>query len=407
MKKAIVLGGTNDHIRLIELLKEKGYYVILIDYYENPPARAFADKHIIESTINKELILQLSERLNVSIIISTCVDSALATTAYVSEKLKLPCHIDYKTAIALTNKSMMKEVFLNNNIPSAIYKVYKDEKYPNKKEKFIYPIVVKPADANSSKGVEKVNNYEELVKATKEAYTYSLTKTVVIEEFIEGEEYSVDVMVVEGIANIILITKNIKNTSNTNKFTIIQSLYPAVTDEKIIEKIQIIANKIANAYRIKNSPLLIQVLNNNGKIYVIEFSARIGGGSKHHLIKYATGFDMLNAFVQILHGEIPLIKAEFKSNCIAINYIFGHNGRITQYKGIDELLNQGIIEKIFYYKTSGMEISGKNTSADRPFGYLISAIDKKGLQTKSIYINNLLQIIDENNNDIMLHDIEY
>ena len=56
--RAIVLGGTDDHIKLIELLKSKDYFVILVDYYENPPAKNAADKHIQESTLDKEAVVK-------------------------------------------------------------------------------------------------------------------------------------------------------------------------------------------------------------------------------------------------------------------------------------------------------------------------------------------------------------
>lgn len=91
MQKAIVLGGTHDHITLIELLKQRSYYTILIDYYENPIAKEYADEFIRESTTDKETVLEIAKKNNVNLVIAACIDSALATMAYVSEKLNLPC----------------------------------------------------------------------------------------------------------------------------------------------------------------------------------------------------------------------------------------------------------------------------------------------------------------------------
>lgn len=90
MLKAIVLGGTDDHIALIENLKDRGYYTILVDYYDNPPAKAFADLHLKESTLDKERVLETAKGLDVNLVISTCVDQALLTLCYVAEKLGLP-----------------------------------------------------------------------------------------------------------------------------------------------------------------------------------------------------------------------------------------------------------------------------------------------------------------------------
>ena len=51
-KTAIVLGGTSPHIALIQKLKDRGYYTILVDYLNNPPAKKVADMHIKESTLD-------------------------------------------------------------------------------------------------------------------------------------------------------------------------------------------------------------------------------------------------------------------------------------------------------------------------------------------------------------------
>ena len=62
--KAIVLGGTNPHIELIENLKRRGYYTVLVDYYENPPAKHAADQHIQESTLDLEKVLQIAKDID-------------------------------------------------------------------------------------------------------------------------------------------------------------------------------------------------------------------------------------------------------------------------------------------------------------------------------------------------------
>src|SRR5690554_4023391 len=120
-QNAIVLGGTEDHIGLIAKLKDLNYYVILVDYNINPPAKKYADVYIQESTLNQEKVLEIAKQLDISLIIAACIDQALLTIAYVSEKLKLPCHISYKTALDLTNKAYMKTVFKNNKIPTASF----------------------------------------------------------------------------------------------------------------------------------------------------------------------------------------------------------------------------------------------------------------------------------------------
>jgi formate-dependent phosphoribosylglycinamide formyltransferase (GAR transformylase) len=71
---AIVLGGTSPHIELIKNLKNRGYYVILVDYYENPPAKICADEHLQESALDKDKVLEIAQRRKASLVLSCCVD---------------------------------------------------------------------------------------------------------------------------------------------------------------------------------------------------------------------------------------------------------------------------------------------------------------------------------------------
>lgn len=158
---AIVLAGTRPHILLIEKLKQRGFYVILVDYLDNPIAKPYADLHFQESTLNNEAVINIAREYNASLVISTCVDQANLTACYVSGKLGLPHPYSYETAMNVTDKLRMKKIMMENNIPTS--------KYYNISESMIqdiydlkYPVIVKPADCNSSKGVRKVDDQKYL-----------------------------------------------------------------------------------------------------------------------------------------------------------------------------------------------------------------------------------------------------
>lgn len=369
MKKAIVLGGTHDHITLIELLKYRGYYTILVDYYENPIAKEYADEFIRESTTDKENVLTIAKKKNADLVIATCIDSALATMAYVSEKLNLSCHIDYKTALSLTNKALMKEIFVNNSIPTSKHiKLNKNNLLNGKGLKL--PLVIKPADANSSKGIQKIHSYNKLSSAYSTAVKYSRSKQVIAEEFIEGKELSVDVAVVNGKHQIVLITENIKSEKQKDVFTIIESKYPVELSQGELNQLNEIIKKIVNAYKLLNTPMLVQVLHNSQGFFVIEFSARIGGGSKHHFIKSITGFDILDFFVKILAKEFLQYDIKILYRYGLIKYIYTNLGKIKQINGLNELDSEQDCFA-FQYKKIPIDVKSNIYSSDRIAGVLI------------------------------------
>ena len=186
--KALVLAGGFPQIDLINKLKKRGYYTILADYYENPVAKEYADKFYRISTLDVPAIKKLAVDEDVAFLITVCTDQALLTVAQVSEELELPCYIDYKTALDVTNKSYMKKVFIDNDIPTAKYMIF-DNLSDAMNMDWVYPIIVKPVDCNSSKGVKKATSINELEQYFNEALNYSRTKTALVEEFIMGEEF--------------------------------------------------------------------------------------------------------------------------------------------------------------------------------------------------------------------------
>lgn len=128
MSKALILGGTAAHKELIRQLKKRGYHTILIDYFDNPPAKEDADEHVKISTLDKEAVLEYAKKTGVDLVISTSVDQANAVCCYVSEKLGLPFPYSYETALDMTDKTRMKQIMKENRIPTAEY-IIADKEY--------------------------------------------------------------------------------------------------------------------------------------------------------------------------------------------------------------------------------------------------------------------------------------
>ena len=101
----------------------------------------------------------------------------------------------------------------------------------------------------------------------------------IAEEFDRGEEISVDAFVVNGKAKILAVT-NSEKIKDDDRFVIFRGRYPAIESEMILEKIEDIAQKIADGFGLVNAPLLIQLLSNGEDISVLEFCARTGGNIK-------------------------------------------------------------------------------------------------------------------------------
>lgn len=403
---AVVLGGTHDHIELIKILKGRGYTVFLIDYYDAPIAKKHADYHIKGSTLDKDFVFQKCSEINAVLCLAFCIDQALLTMAYVSEKLNLPCHISYATALELTNKVLMKKKFRHHNIPSSDFSFLNPNTNVFDEIKHLsYPLVIKPADANSSKGIKKVSDKNELKSVVANAFIYSNIKEVVVEEFKVGIELSVDVIISDYDPVFVLITENVKRQDTPDNFTIVKNVFRQSVQNHYFDKIKLIAKSIAIAYDLKNSPLLIQLLVNANELNVIEFSARIGGGSKHHFIKKITNFDMLGCFLNIVTKDRVKIENKIIIPYASMNYVYLRFGTLNNYEGFEQLKNKKIIEDVYKYKTKGTEVSSSTASTDRPFGFMVVADSEKCLEEKTAVADNTIRVYNNDAEDIMIHGL--
>lgn len=377
--------------------------MVLVDYFEDPPAKMFADKHYKASTLDDNKVKEIAVLENVDLITTACTDQALLTVAKVSEDLKLPCYLSYEKALNVTNKSYMKEKMYENGIPTAKYTVI-DNVDKNILHKFKFPLVVKPVDCNSSKGVKKIFTTCDLEEAIIEARELSRTHTAIVEEFKDGIEISVDVYVENGKAKVLSFTESTK-IKNSNGFTILQSIYPVNVSKEIITKIKSIAQEISDVFQINNSPLLIQLITDGTEVNVVEFSARMGGGTKYKLIEVLTGVNIMSVYVDRILGNIPQIECSYNVKYAHLNYCYCKPGVFDKLINFKEMKEQGYIEDYFQYKTKGMKIIKAETSGDRVVGYLLVGNTMEELLKKQKNATKGLKIISNEGKDLFLREL--
>lgn len=406
MKKIMILAGGNDQCALIEELRrffKNDVEIILADMSDKVKAVAYADKFIQISTMDRPAVLATAKEESIDYILTACGDQPLSTMAYVSEQMGLPTYLTENEVRDLTNKRYMKDKMIANGIPTAKH-IYIDKDWNGEMPAFKYPLVVKPVDSNGSKGVKKVFTSDELESSLKEAFKYSISGDVIIEEFKSGEELSCDFYVENGIAKTLSITASKKIKENYKSFTIVQSYYPApvsYSEERVLE----IAQQIVDAWGLKDTPLLVQMIVNEDEYNVLEFSARMGGGSKYHLIQVLSGVDIMKVYVEMVMGEKPHVEPSKQWNNAIMSYVYCKPGEYVSLKGFDELKEKGDIYSYFTYRTAPSAIVKSDTSSDRVAGFLVVANSEEGVLKKLQYANEHLAVLDSNGMDIMRHDL--
>lgn len=401
--KALVLCGGIPQIELINQLKSRGVTVVLADMNEKVEGRKYCDIFYPVSVLDADAVKDVAIKEKVDFVITVCADQVLEVVAKVSEELGLPCYIDYETASNVSKKSYMKKIFEQNGIPTSKFVIMTDCDMEKIKD-LDYPIIVKPIDSYSSRGVNKVFNDREFKIAFNEAKKISRAKQVVAEEFAQGNEVTVDVYVEEGVAKLL-------TTSNSDKvegsgFVIHRTRNPADISESLKQEIEIIAQKIANAFGLKNSPMLIQLITDGSKISVIEFCARTGGGIKFRLIKRVSGFDVVKAVIDLTLGIKPHFEVPNKKQKYIINeFLYGKAGTFDHLEGFEELLRDGIIDEYHQLKSQGTQIGEIKSSSDRIACFTVETEDKELLMKNHAIANQRVKALNTSGEDMLRHDL--
>ena len=402
--KALVIAGGLPQIELIKQLKDRGIEALLADGSPAAVARPYADKFFHVDVFDIEAIKEITLKEKVDFLITVCADQVLLVVAKVSEMLGLPCYIDYETCQNVSDKIRMKRIFKQAGVPTTDY-VETDHFDMDVIGKLKFPLVVKPVDAYSSKGVRKADNLEELKQYYEEAHQIGRSGRVIVEEYFSGEEISVDAFVVNGKAQLLNVT-NSEKVKDKDRFVIFRGRYPVKASEALMKQIEDICQKIADGFGLVNAPLLVQLLHDGDKVSVLEFCARTGGNMKYLLIKYASGVDVIGATLDITLGKKPDLSLKFVRHNVVVNdFVYCKPGVFDHFEGFEELEKEGVINEFHPVRLKGTQMRGVTSSSDRIAGMNIVADSIAEYNEKLKKINSRVKVFDADGNDIMRHDL--
>ncbi len=408
---ALVLGGTTPHVALIDSLRARGYSPVLVDYLENPPARAHADAHVRESTLDPETVLRVATERAAALVIATCVDQANVTACHVSEKLGLPHPYSYETAATIGNKGLMKARIVAAGLPTArhIHVCVADlnaDGLPDLRG-LRFPLVVKPADSNGSAGVRRADTPAELADYLARALKLSRAKQAVVEEFVAGAELSIDCFVEQGRAKVVLVRRKYKMRGIPGGM-VIQSTGSIAPWPLTIEQqahVEDVLSDLAAAFGLDNVPMLVQAFLTDRGLSLIEFAARLSGGTGAATTKLISGFDAIEAALDSWLGIPVTVRLAPPGIHSMTNTVYAATGVFDRIEGVDALLADGTIARFLPYKTQGMEIGDDMSTRSRIGAFLVTGPDLETVLARARRAIDRLEVRDAQGRAIMCKDI--
>lgn len=332
-KKSVLIFGVGPLQKsIINRAKLMGLYTVGIDPAKDASCKDEVDAFEVVGGQDYEGTCAVVENYGIDAIVTAATDKPLVMMARVAEKYGFPFY-SVETAKWSTDKFQMKQRFLEGGVPCAKGRLVKSV---SEVEDFEYPVIIKPRDNSGSRGVKLCRSKEELEASMSEAFEVSKLDTVLVEEFIEGPEYSIEGLHYDGKAEEIQFTE--KKTTEFPYNVELGHKQPANLTEEQKDSIKVIVAKIGKALKFENCPSHTELKINERGVFVIETSPRLGGDYiTSTLVPLSTGINMEDMLLHIALGEKVDTTAGRFDNASGVCFLNLPCGKVT---AIDDTINE-------------------------------------------------------------------
>ena len=298
-KKSILIFGVGPlQESIIGRAKKMGLYTVGIDPCADATCKDCVDAFEVVPGQDYEGHCAVVEKYGIDAIVTAATDKPLVMMARIAEKFGVPFY-SVETAQWSTDKFQMKQRFMEGGVPCAKGRLVKSVE---EVEDFEYPVIIKPRDNSGSRGVKLCRSKEELEASMSEAFEVSKLDTILVEEFIEGPEYSIESLHYDGRSEVIQFTE--KKTTEFPYNVELGHIQPANISKENQQKIREIVSLIGKALKFENCPSHTELKINERGIYVIETSPRLGGDYiTSTLTPLSTGVILEDQLLKIALGD--------------------------------------------------------------------------------------------------------
>ncbi len=374
----LVIAAGYWQIPLIETVKRLGFRAVAIDRDPNAPGAKIADRFEAVDITDVEGAVSLADDIGVCGVVSDQTDISVPTLAKVTSALNLPGPSP-EAAYNTTNKARMRELSKLAGLQNPKYRICEsvddgkraiEEDHEDAPGGVGLPCVVKPTDSQASRGVRKVDSRKELVPAIEEAFEYTGEGRILIEEFLDGIEVTVEGCRYAGETHLLGVSA--KRHTPPPHIIAMNLDFPAPFPGKTHEEIHRMYDALVKALGISAGSIHGELIVTGKGIFLVEMANRGGGsGTSSHVIPAISGVDLLEANVRYAVGDERPVERTLEKASV-LRFLLFPPGKVKEIKGLEEAQNiHGVVRTDLYIKP-GDELVSPVMDTQR-HGYIITA----------------------------------
>lgn len=393
MDNILVLGAGSLQVPLIETIQLRGYNPVVVSLHDEEPGMQMVTDKVIGDFCDEKATLEWAKQYNAIAIVTDQTDLPVRTIAYVNDALGY-MSVGYKTACLFTDKFLMREKCKEIGVKTIAYALVSS--LQEAKKFFVTlnrPAILKPINNQGSKGVYKVSNIDELEEKYQEANRYSRGESILVEEFINGEELVIEAVALDGeVENLVCGDTHYFDVKDA--FAARERVFPSRQPDAIINKALELNKKIVKGFGLNRGLTHGEYIIEGEDVYLIEIAARGGGVYiSSDIIPLMTGFKTTDFIVDIATKakiDFPIIEKNNKVACYIAFFL--PEGTIESIEGVK------VVQQLDYVHHNNLEhlIVGKKieVNIDKTSRYfmILEAKNFEQLEERIEFIHKKLKV---------------
>jgi len=333
-KILMVIGAGKYQLPVIIKAKEMGLKVVATDWSSEAAGFRYADFHRIVDVKNMVTSLKVAREFAIDGVVSIVSELGVRTTAYIAEQLALP-GLKHEAAVATTDKAMMREKFLQANLPSPkFFKINTKKEASAAILKLGLPVVMKPTDNSGSRGVTRIEKLADLNFSFRLAKENSSKGDIIVEQFLSGTEMTVEALSYNNKHHVLAMCS--KKRIPFPGCVSIDLNYPPPFSEKVLARVKKVVVSALNALGINIGATHTEVMMTGQGPMLVEVAARGGGfGVFSDIVPFVSGVDIVKECINIAMGYDVNISSK-NSRAAVLRFFNLPQGKLKKITGLEE-----------------------------------------------------------------------
>lgn len=369
-KRLVVLGGSVLQLPAVLRGQALGHEVIVFDWDPRCRCADIADHLEVVSTYDIDAVTEAARRLQADGIIAVATDWPMRSVAHAAQTLGLPA-ISWDAVVTCTDKGVMSEAFARGGVPHPQTQLLAADDtasagHASAKQLpagWSFPVIVKPTDSSGSRGVTLAADSAELCDAINAARSIAKSGTVLLQQYAQGPEVSVEGFVHNGTVHVLGITDKV--TTGAPEFVEVGHSQPTQLSLEIQQEIEQVARRAVAAVGITMGAFHAEMIVTPTGPTLLEIGARMGGDFiTTHLLPAATGISLTDLVIeQALSNDIEIPDPILQHACIRFRP--AEEAVVASLEGRDAALSMPGVVAVEWMTTEGNEFGPVSDSTQR------------------------------------------